>query len=63
LARGVACQAFSTAGLHAAIANGRIELTPDTAVHHDEAALASTHEQIRLLRAVEASGARLLNSC
>ena len=58
--RGVRCRALSTAGLHAAISDGRIELTPATTVIHDEAALASTREQIRLLRAVEASGARLI---
>jgi conjugative relaxase-like TrwC/TraI family protein len=58
--RGVTCRSFSTAGLHAAITDGRIELTPATTVIHDEAALASTREQIRLLRAVEASGARLI---
>ncbi|MGN6872043.1 MAG: MobF family relaxase [Solirubrobacteraceae bacterium] len=58
--RGVSCRAFSTAGLHARIIDGRVELTRDTTVIHDEAALASTREQIRLLRAVEASGARLI---
>lgn len=57
---GVGCAAYSTAGLHAAINHGRIELSPDTTVIHDEAALASTREQLRLLRAVEASGARLI---
>ena len=34
--------------------------SPATTVIHDEAALASTREQIRLLREVEASGARLI---
>jgi len=58
--RGVTCRAFSTAGLHAAITDGRLELTSATTVIHDEAALASTREQIRLLRAIEASGARLI---
>src|SRR6185312_8218695 len=58
--RGITCRAFSTAGLHVAITDGRVELTPDTTVIHDEAALASTREQIRLLREVEASGARLI---
>ena len=57
---GITCQAFSTAGLHAAITGGRIELTAATTLIHDEAALASTREQIRLLREVEASGARLI---
>jgi ATP-dependent exoDNAse (exonuclease V) alpha subunit len=56
----VTCTAFSTAGLDAAITDGRIELTPASTVIHDEAALASTREQIRLLREVEASGARLI---
>jgi conjugative relaxase-like TrwC/TraI family protein len=58
--RGVDCAAFSTAGLHAAINYGRVELGPDTTIIHDEAALASTREQLRLLRAVESSGARLI---
>ncbi|MGH3265675.1 MAG: AAA family ATPase, partial [Trebonia sp.] len=57
---GIQCAAYSTAGLHAAINHGRVELGPDTTVIHDEAALASTREQLRLLRAVEASGARLI---
>jgi ATP-dependent exoDNAse (exonuclease V) alpha subunit len=57
---GVDCTAYSTAGLHAAISHGRVELTGDTTVIHDEAALASTREQLRLLRAVETSGARLI---
>ncbi len=55
---GVDCAAYSTAGLHAAINHGRVELGPDTTVIHDEAALASTREQLRLLRAVETSGAQ-----
>jgi conjugative relaxase-like TrwC/TraI family protein len=58
--RGVDTVAYSTAGLHAAITAGRIELTPETTVIHDEAALASTREQQQLLQAVEASGARLI---
>ncbi|MGH3267270.1 MAG: AAA family ATPase, partial [Trebonia sp.] len=57
---GVNCAAYSTAGLHAAINHGRVELDQDTTVIHDEAALASTREQLRLLRAVETSGARLI---
>ncbi len=57
---GVDCTAYSTAGLHAAINNGRVELDQDTTVIHDEAALASTREQLRLLRAVETTGARLI---
>jgi ATP-dependent exoDNAse (exonuclease V) alpha subunit len=58
--QGVQCAAYSTAGLHAAINHGRVELSPVTTVIHDEAALASTREQLRLLRAVETSGARLI---
>jgi conjugative relaxase-like TrwC/TraI family protein len=58
--RGVTCAAYSTAGLHTAIDRGRVELSSQTTVVHDEAALASTREQIRLLRAVEDSGARLV---
>jgi conjugative relaxase-like TrwC/TraI family protein len=58
--RGVECVAYSTAALHAATNSGRVELTSLTTVVHDEAALASTREQIRLLRAVEDSGARLV---
>ncbi|MGH3262459.1 MAG: AAA family ATPase, partial [Trebonia sp.] len=57
---GVQCVAYSTAGLHAAINHGRVELSPQSTVIHDEAALASTREQLRLLRAVETSGARLI---
>ena len=60
VAKGVTCTAFSTAGLHAAITAGRIELGPATSVIHDEAALASTREQLQLLRAIESSGARLI---
>ncbi len=58
--RGVACAAYSTAGLHAAITSGRVELTPETTVIHDEAALASTREQLQLLHGVESAGARLI---
>ena len=57
---GVRCVAYSTAGLHAAINHGRIELGPEVTVIHDEAALASTREQLRLLHAVEVAGARLI---
>ncbi|MGH2873724.1 MAG: AAA family ATPase, partial [Solirubrobacteraceae bacterium] len=42
------------------INHGSVELGPNTTVIHDEAALASTREQLRLLRAVETSGARLI---
>jgi conjugative relaxase-like TrwC/TraI family protein len=58
--RGVDCTAYSTAGLHAAINSGRLALTSQTTVIHDEAALASTREQLLLLRAIETSGARLI---
>ncbi|MGH2871623.1 MAG: ATP-dependent DNA helicase, partial [Solirubrobacteraceae bacterium] len=57
---GVDCAAYSTVGLHAAVNRGRVELSPRTTLIHDEAALASTREQLRLLRAVETSGARLI---
>jgi MoxR-like ATPase len=57
---GVQCAAYSTLGLQAAINHGRVELDQNTTVIHDEAALASTREQVQLLRAVETSGARLI---
>jgi conjugative relaxase-like TrwC/TraI family protein len=57
---GVNTTSYSTASLHAAIAAGRVELTPETTLIHDEAALASTREQQHLLHAVESSGARLI---
>jgi ATP-dependent exoDNAse (exonuclease V) alpha subunit len=57
---GVDCTGYSTAGLQAAISVGRFRLTASSTVIHDEAALASTGEQLELLRAVEASGARLV---
>jgi conjugative relaxase-like TrwC/TraI family protein len=56
----VQTSAYSTAALHAGIANGRIQLAADTTIIHDEAALASTREQQQLLQAVENSGARLI---
>jgi conjugative relaxase-like TrwC/TraI family protein len=59
-AQGVNTAAYSTAGLQAAITAGRVVLTADTTVIHDEAALASTREQQQLLHAVESSGARLI---
>ncbi len=58
--RGVRCEAHSTAALHAAITHGRITLTPHTTIIHDEAALASTSEQLGLLDAVETAGARII---
>ena len=59
-AAGAPATAYSTAGLHAALQSGRLQLGPDTTVIHDEAALASTREQHQLLAAVETSGARLI---
>jgi AAA domain len=46
--------------LRAVIKTGQVRLGVDTTIVHDEAALASTREQQRLLVAVEASGARLI---
>ena len=57
---GVTCSTYSTAGLQAAISNGQVELGPDTTVIHDEAALASTTEQVAVLDAIATSGARLI---
>jgi hypothetical protein len=59
-ASGVDASAHSTVALHAAITKGQILLGTDTTIIHDEAALASTREQERLLAAVEESGARLI---
>ncbi len=59
-ASGVDCHAYSTASLSAAINNDRIALTQQTTIVHDEAALASTREQLGLLDAVETTGARLI---
>jgi conjugative relaxase-like TrwC/TraI family protein len=58
--RGVACEAYSTAALQAAINRGRVALDPQTTIIHDEAALAATREQLDLLAAVETSGGRLI---
>jgi conjugative relaxase-like TrwC/TraI family protein len=57
---GVETSAYSTAALHAAIKREQVSLGGDTTIIHDEAALASTREQHRLLAAVEDSGARLI---
>ena len=57
---GVDCRAYSTAALASAINHDRVALTPQTTIIHDEAALASTREQLDLLDAVETSGARLI---
>jgi conjugative relaxase-like TrwC/TraI family protein len=59
-AAGVTATAHSTVALGAAVDAGTLALGPDTTIIHDEAALASTREQQRLLAAVEASGARLI---
>lgn len=58
---GVNSQAYSTAALNVAITHERVTLTPQTTIIHDEAALASTSEQLQLLEAVESSGARLIS--
>jgi ATP-dependent exoDNAse (exonuclease V) alpha subunit len=57
---GVDASAHSTVALHNAITSEQIELGAGTTIIHDEAALASTREQKRLLAAVEESGARLI---
>ena len=57
---GGTCEAYSTAALHAAITHDRVELSQRTTIIHDEAALASTREQLDLLSAVETSGARMI---
>jgi conjugative relaxase-like TrwC/TraI family protein len=56
----VEASAYSTAALHSAITTGQIQLGPETTIIHDEAALASTREQQRLLAEVDESGARLI---
>ena len=56
--RGVDAAAYSTAALHAAITSGSVELDAETTVIHDEAALASTREQLRLLARGRSSPAR-----
>jgi conjugative relaxase-like TrwC/TraI family protein len=57
---GVTCSTYSTAGLQTAVNTGRVELSPTTTVIHDEAALASTTEQVAVLDAIASSGARLI---
>ena len=57
---GVDCHAYSTTALTSAINHDRVILTPQTTIMHDEAALASTREQLDLLDAVETSGARII---
>jgi conjugative relaxase-like TrwC/TraI family protein len=57
---GVNAPAYSTAALAQAVSDEQIHLSPAVTMIHDEAALASTREQRRLLQAVEESGARLI---
>jgi len=57
---GVAARGYSTRALEAAVARGAVTLGPDVTVVHDEAALASTREQARLLRAAAETGARVI---
>ena len=57
---GVVALSFSTAALEQAIRSGRVELTSNHTIIHDEAALASTRELRPLLAQVEESGARLI---
>jgi conjugative relaxase-like TrwC/TraI family protein len=59
-AAGVEVSAHSTVALDNGVRSGQIELGARTTIIHDEAALASTREQERLLGAVEESGARLI---
>jgi hypothetical protein len=59
-AAGVQVSAHSTAALHNAISSGNVWLGADTTIIHDEAALASTREQQRLLAAVEDAETRLI---
>jgi conjugative relaxase-like TrwC/TraI family protein len=56
----VRCEAYSTVALHSAISRGNVTLGPQTTIIHDEAALASTQEQLNLLHDVERTGARLI---
>jgi conjugative relaxase-like TrwC/TraI family protein len=60
VAGGVHARSYSTAALQTAITARLVTLAGDVTVIHDEAALASTREQHRLLSAVQASGARLI---
>ena len=57
---GVHAHAYSTAALDSAIAHGTVQLDSQSTVIHDEAALASTREQLQLLHAIEQSGGRLI---
>jgi len=57
---GVTASSYSTIALHAALTRATVVLGPGVTVIHDEAALASTREQRRLLEAVERAGARLI---
>ena len=57
---GLHARAYSTVALDSAIANGTVRLGLESTVIHDEAALASTREQLQLLHAIEQSGGRLI---
>ncbi len=59
-AAGVHARSYSTVALDAAISAGRLDLGPEVTLIHDEAALASTREQHRLLTEVLESRARLI---
>jgi ATP-dependent exoDNAse (exonuclease V) alpha subunit len=57
---GVDAHAFSTVALDNAIRSGQLRVGSQTTIIHDEAALASTREQLNLLSTVERSGSRLI---
>ena len=59
-AASVEASAYSTAALHNAVSSENIRLGADTTIIHDEAALASTREQQRLLAAIDDAGAKLI---
>lgn len=59
-AAGAAARAYSTTAFLTAVSSGALELTPASTIIHDEAALASTREQRRIMQAVDRSGARLI---
>ena len=56
----VAASAYSTVALTHAVSAGSRTLDEHSTIIHDEAALASTREQLALLAMVQASGARLI---
>lgn len=57
---GVNARGFSTTALRAGADSGRVDLSENVTVLHDEAALASTREQAWLFGAVRETGARLV---